>query len=126
VWDGGPAYLDLETPGRTIARGWLVTPQQFDDVLAQENHLEPGSVTIDRALLSQGGVVFPSSRYGRLVPLGHLEGRPAVTFTYVARPPVRAPDPAYVAMLHSGLRELGYSSEQAAAYLASATAIERS
>ena len=120
TWDGGPAYLDVDAPGSTVARAWLLTHEQFEDVVAQENQLAPGSLVVDRTLLEQGGVLLPGARYGRLVALPSVDGGdvPAVTFTYVQRPPARAPDPAYLAMLGSGLRELGLTDGQADAYLA--------
>ena len=36
VWGGGLAYLDLDAPGEVVARGYLVTTEQLDDVAAQE------------------------------------------------------------------------------------------
>jgi len=119
TWDGGPAYLDVDTPGRTLARAWLLTHDQFEDVVAQENQLAPGSLAVARGMLEEGGVLLPAARYGRLVALPSVgaDEVPAVTFTYVDRPASRAPDPAYLAMLGAGLRELGLTATQADAYL---------
>lgn len=119
TWSGGPAYLDVDVPGRTLARAWLLTHEQFEDVVAQENQLVPGSLTVDRRLLEEGGVLLPGSRYGRLLSLPSVgdDDTPAVTFTYVERPRSRVPDPAYLAMLGAGLTELGLTREEADAYL---------
>jgi hypothetical protein len=116
-WHGGPAYLDTDTPGHTIARAWLLTHEQFEDVVAQENRIPPGALTVPDELVHDGGVLLPDARYGRVVALPPIDDVPAVTFTYVDRPPPRAPDPRYLDLLHAGLRELGLGAEQAMAHL---------
>lgn len=116
-WAGGPAFLDLVTPGHSVGRGWRISHQQFEDLVAQENYLDPGSVTISEELLEDGGVVLPQVRYGRLVPLDPIDGERAVTFTYVERPPDRAPDPKYLDLLQAGLEEVGLAPDEAAAVL---------
>ena len=116
-WQGGPAFLDLVTPGHSVGRAWRITRQQFADVVAQENKLAPGTVEVDDTLLHAGGVVVPGARYGRLVPLDPVEAEPAVTFTYIDRPRERAPDPAYVALLLGGLQEVGLGEAEARAVL---------
>lgn len=117
IWQGGPAYLDLVTPGHSVGRAWRITRGQFADVVAQENKLPVGTVEVGDEVLHGGGVVVPRTRYGRLVPLDPLDGEPAVTFTYVDRPRERAPDPAYVALLFAGLQELGLDPDEARAVL---------
>ena len=119
TWHGGPAYLDLVTPGHSVGRGWRITTEQFADLVAQENKLDPGSVTVSRTLLEEGGVVLPGTRYGRLVPLDPIDGEPAVTFTYIDRPAERAPDPRYLDLLQAGLEELGLPAGEARAILRS-------
>jgi hypothetical protein len=116
TWDGGPAYLDVARPGRWVARGWRVTRSQFEDVVAQENRLDPGEVTISPAMVRRGGVVG-DHRYGRVVPLAPIDGEPTVTVTYVRRPPPRAPDPAYVSLIRLGLGEVGLRPDEVAALL---------
>lgn len=117
TWHGGPAYLDLVTPGHSVGRGWRITPGQFEDLVAQENKLDPGALTIDQQLLHQGGVAVPGARYGRVVPLDPVDGEPAVTFTYIDRPIERAPDPNYLDLLQAGLEELGLDAGEARALL---------
>lgn len=117
TWHGGPAYLDLVTPGHSVGRGWRITHEQFSDLVAQENKLDPGAVAIDRELVHGGGVALPGARYGRVVPLDPVDGEPAVTFTYIDRPPERPPEPAYLALLQGGLEELGLDPAEARALL---------
>ncbi len=124
TWSGAPAYLDLDGQGTTIGRAWCITPEQFADVVAQENHITPGEVEVPEELVRDGGVLLPKERYGRLVALGELDGAPAVSFTYVERPEPRAPDDDYLAMLRGGLAELGMTDEQARSYLATHPQLE--
>ena len=119
TWHGGPAYLDLVTPGHSVGRGWRITRQQFDDLVAQENKLQPGAVTTSDEVLEAGGVVVPGARYGRLVRLDPVDGEPAVTFTYIDRPRERAPDPRYLELLRAGLEEVGLAPSEARAVLRS-------
>lgn len=109
TWRGGPAYLDTRRPGGAVGRAWRVTRQQLEDVVAQENGLAPGAVTISDAVMADGGVVLPGSRYGRIVPVASPDELPAVTFTFITPPEPRAPDPAYVALLRAGMAEMGLS-----------------
>jgi hypothetical protein len=118
TWHGGPAFLDTEVAGRTVARAWLVTVEQLADVIAQENHLAPGTIALDDDVLTGGGVVLPDASYGRLILLPPVEGVPAVTFTYVVRPVGRLPCSPYLDVLRRGLGELGLSTEEATTYLA--------
>lgn len=119
TWHGGPGFLDLVTPGHSVGRGWRITVEQFADLVAQENKLDPGAVTITEELLHQGGVVLPGARYGRLVALEAVDDEPVVTFTYIDRPIERAPDPRYLELLRAGLEELGLEAGEARAILRS-------
>lgn len=117
TWGGGPAFLDTTRSGRVLARAWLIARQQFDDLVAQENHLDVGTVTVDDDVLANGGVAIAGGSYGRLVRLPDIEAVPAVTFTYLQRPAPRAPAPAYLALLRRGLAEIGHAREAVEAYL---------
>ena len=51
AWTGGHAYLDASDTRPTapaLGRAWLITSQQFDDVVAQENSRLVGSVSSTR------------------------------------------------------------------------------
>lgn len=117
TWRGAPAYLELDRAGSTIGRAWCVGIDQFEDVVAQENHISPGEVQLSQQLLREGGVLLPGERYGRLVALPPIDGVPAATFTYVERPVARPPDEDYLAMLRGGLVELGLTEGEARRYL---------
>ncbi len=119
---GGVAFLDpAPTPGvRTLGRAWLVTWEQFADVLAQECGLPVGSVEAT-ALLAAGSVPYPGHWYGCVVRLGHREGWPMITFTDEAAGALELcpPGSGYRAVVIEGLAEAhGLSAEEAAAYVA--------
>lgn len=113
TWRGGPAFLDVEHPGAAVGRAWLVTRAQLEDVVAQENGLPAGAVVVDGRTLGDGGVVVPGAPYGRLVALASPDDRPAATVTYVSRPAGRAPDPAYLDLVRTGLVETGVPEDHA-------------
>lgn len=85
VWgDGGCAFWDGQQPGNVLARAWLVTRSQFDDIHLQENGRNPqkDAALLDTGLLLRTGEVMDAgSLYGRAVVVGNMEGLPAVTFT---------------------------------------------
>lgn len=130
TWRGGPAFLDVDAVGRSVGRAWLVTREQFADVAAQENGWEPGTVEVDDALLTDGGVLAalhgdrPAPRpvgdapYARVAVLAPIDGRTSVTVTCPSRPTGRAPDPAYLALVRAGLLECGLAGDEADAALA--------
>lgn len=122
TWGGGVAFLDpAATPGtRTLGRAWLVTLDQFADVLAQECGLPVGSV---EAPPLDGGLVVahPGHWYGCVVPLGALDEWPMVTFTdeRAADLVPSRPGAAYRAVVAEGLAEThGLSPAEADAYIA--------
>ena len=119
---GGVAFLDpVPTPGtRTLGRAWLVTWEQFADVLAQECGLPVGSVDAP-AVRGARYIPHPGHWYGFVVPLGAREGWPMVTFTDEAAGSLdlRPPGPAYRAVIIEGLAEShGLSAEEATDYIA--------
>lgn len=118
---GGVAFLD---PGRstgagTLGRAWLVTRDQFADVLAQECGLPVGSVEVPA--LDAGCVVARADHwYGCVVPLGLHQGWPMVSFTdeSAAAQAPGGPGPAYRAVVAEGLAEThGLSPAEADAYI---------
>jgi len=119
--DAGVAFLDLlPTPGvGTLGRAWLVTAEQFADVLALECGVPVGSVevpTLDTAY----AVIHPGHWYGCVLPLGRHEGWPMVTFTdetAAGRAP-NGPGAAYRAVIAEGLAEThGLDPVEAEAYI---------
>src|SRR3712207_9491342 len=65
IWGGGMAIYDADAPGEVAARAYLITAEQFVDILAQEMRLEPG-LDVDLAPVRETG--WHSFRPGRYQP----------------------------------------------------------
>lgn len=119
-WRAGMAFYDPDVSGEVAARAYLITAEQFVDVLAQETRRSPG-MTLDLA------PVFRGERYSNgvggysvLVRVGERNGLPLVTFTRErgAAVPFVAPSEPYLAAMATGLREAyGWSEAQIDRYL---------
>ena len=120
VWRAGMAFYDANVAGEVAARAYLITTEQFVDVLAQETRQSPG-MTLDL------GPVFRGERYSNgvggypiLVRVGERHGLPLVTFTRDRRnvSTLAAPSVLYLAAMATGLREAhGWSRTQIDRYL---------
>lgn len=126
---GGVAFLDpLPDPTAcTRGRAWLLTLEQFADILAQECGLPVGSIaapSFEGAVPTlEGGcvVAVPGHWYGCAVPLGWRDGWPLVTFTDEAAGDLvpNPPGAAYRAVIAQGLIEShGLSPDEADTYIA--------
>lgn len=120
-WDGGGvSFLDHDQlghddPACAWGRAWRITREQFDDVVAQENGVSPGSLDGDLRAMGPGDwrLVAPGA-YGRLVLVDHLDGVPMVTFTSprpLAEADLHAPAGAYLRTLARGLAEMAAQGE---------------
>ncbi|MEV7599051.1 histone deacetylase [Kitasatospora sp. NPDC089797] len=124
TWGGGAtAFYDPDGPGTVPARGYLLTPGQFSDVAAQEMHRPPGSGPDLTRVLACGYDAGTPGRYGTLLRVGALGGRPVLTFTSPAGSAgggLGAPTGAYLRTLGAGLAQAhGWGPWRAAGYLAS-------
>ena len=120
IWGGGMAIYDADADGEVAARAYLITAEQFVDILAQEMRLEPG-LDVDLAPVYEIG--WHSLGPGRYQTLGHLGIRddlPMLTFTSanVRDHPVHPPSEGYLRTMALGLREShGWTSAQIGGYL---------
>lgn len=125
VWGGGVAFLDHverrdTDDGPTYARGYIITGEQFEDLVAQES--KRAHAPVDWAALRRDGrsTVGPG-RYDELVVLGERDGVTMVTFTHPAalvENETAAPVAGYLNMLAEGLRDChGLSDREIADYL---------
>ena len=119
---GGVCFIDPRPgSGTAVVRLWNVTREQFDDVAAQENGLEPGSLDVDHdAAIDAGHLDVHERRYGRVLYCGRYEGDPVFTFTGHELRANSAPGDAYMTVVARGLVECGLSPDEAAAYLMAA------
>lgn len=123
VWGGGVAFLDhAPVPGgeRTYARGYVITGEQFEDLVAQESKRDHAEVDW-AALAHDGRVSVGPGRYDLALVVGERDGLPMVTFTHpepLAANPTAPPVVGYLHMLAEGLRDAhGLDDDAIAAYL---------
>lgn len=121
TWGGGIAFYDAHADGEVLARGYLLTEQQFADVAAQEMHREPGEDLDLAHVLEHRRHTLGPGRYETLHLLGELDGTPMLTFT-ADDPGALEPHPPveeYLGHMARGLYDVhGLSRAEAAAYLA--------
>ncbi|MBP2258694.1 hypothetical protein [Virgibacillus alimentarius] len=108
---GGVAFMghDFMETARTIGRKYLITREQFSEVVAQENK-KPGLEIDFKTIKKKGAVTITDGWYGTIFYLGDEDGFPMFTFT--ANFPVDAaiftkPSAAYLATVAEGLGEIG-------------------
>ncbi len=87
IWEHGgvgfiKAYKNDET--KTLGRMYLITVEQFEQVVRQENAKEPDDETIQidfEKTISKGESNIPGNWYSRILFLGLQDGYPSFTFT---------------------------------------------
>lgn len=121
VWGGGMGFYDQTDEGEMPARAYLVSPQQFSDIAAQEMHEQPGRDLDLSVALKQGSERLGPGRYETLVCPGQIDGQAVLTFTAPWRSSDAEwsrPSAAYLRNFASGLHEAhGWSMEESARYL---------
>ncbi|HAX06354.1 MAG TPA: histone deacetylase [Acidimicrobiaceae bacterium] len=105
-WGGGVAFLDPEIDEAACIRCWNITDQQFMDVAAQENGLQPGEIEVDIAEVKEAGeLVIGDTWYSRIVYLGEYLGQPIMTFTSSESIKATAPGKSYLSVILNGFLE---------------------
>jgi hypothetical protein len=121
VWGGGMAIYDARADDEVAARAYLISAEQFVDVLAQEMRLKPG-LDVDLASVHETGWhTLGRGRYQTLALLGMLDDLPMLTFTSadVDDHPANPPSEGYLRTMALGLREShGWTSSRIGCYLA--------
>jgi hypothetical protein len=124
VWGGGSAFYDASAPSRVAGRAYLITPDQFGDVAAQEMRREPGGpFARDVAGLLPDVKVLHTvgpGRYETVVRLGEREGEAMFTVTHDRAGDLEpaAPAASYLRWIATGLTEgHGWGVEEIVAYL---------
>lgn len=112
VWTGGVAFYATNPqphwPQGAAARGYLLTPGQFSDLLAQEMYREPHGDLDFAEVLDAGHSQLGPGRYETLVQATELDGWPVLTFTSPWDPAtveLQRPSARYLQMITSGLHE---------------------
>jgi len=105
-WGGGVAFLDPDLDEGACLRCWDVTAEQFMDIAAQENGLQPGDVELDIPEVRDAGELqIGDAWYSRIVYLGDFHGRPLMTFTNPKSVEPRAPGEPYLSVILNGFLE---------------------
>jgi hypothetical protein len=110
-WGGSPAFIRRGSrKSVTYGRAYLITDEQFNDVVIQENGGEPdGSRIVPpyEQLSRMETFTLPSNPlYGLLWRVGSEKGSPVITFTTARRDlAIGAPSEAYVKIIAAGLKE---------------------
>lgn len=111
---------------RTCGRMYLITADQFVDLLKQEIDFD-GELPVDWKLIEEKGslVVKEKAWYGNILFLGIHEGFPIFTFTFENdEQKINKPGAAYLQTIINGLREChGLSTGEIVAYLANKAGI---
>nr|WP_289037183.1 hypothetical protein [uncultured Allobacillus sp.] len=106
----GVGFIDTTSdPNRpTYGRMYLITKEQYVDVVRQENNDVELEVDFDK-LESEGEyVIDPEKMYGKVLDVGEKEGRPIYTFTHpnVIQPSERVtPSITYLKVIGAGIKE---------------------
>ena len=111
TWDGGGiCFLNPEKSNKqSLGRVYQIGVSQFKDLVRQELIFE-GAIEIDFEALRKNGSYncLPNGRYGELLYLGELEGKPVISFTsplYLSEE-INAPSAAYLKTIAKGLQEI--------------------
>ena len=132
-WDGhGVAFVGTRwrRDESTHVRIWLVRKSQLEDIVAQENGLQSGAISIDSMELSRDHHwdLRIKGKYPRIIRVGTVDSRPVVTCT-TADPSLQrrpnAPASAYLGWMAKGLRELSWTDDEIANYLFGIRGINR-
>lgn len=107
----GVAFLEsIPSTEATYGKMYLITKEQFEDVVKQENALTVDTI-LDIKLEEaeeQGSAVVTKGWYGRIMYLGCENGYPIYTFTNIKRledEVLNEPSREYILMIASGLIE---------------------
>src|SRR5699024_7660455 len=113
--EGGVAFIDHHPADNTetIGRLFLITENQFKDVVAQENN----ETTIDidlKTIIKQGYAKVTDGWYGRMMYLGTKEGAPIFTFTSntpMSDQKFNKPAKPYIQTIADGLMKMNMSKQ---------------
>jgi hypothetical protein len=101
TWGGGVAFVRPITGERAKARLYLLTLEQFADVVAQENHLTPGSVDVP----AEPGEIEGEHMYRVVLAIGARKDPPVLTVSQPSQAVVAPPSLPYLKHIALGLRE---------------------
>ncbi len=106
LFGGGIAFVDPDRAGRTYARLYLMSWDQFEDLVAQENGRPTARISSDE-MPRAGTHCLGPGRYETLVHCGEIGNWPILTFTADPsnRNRLNTPSGAYLSLVAAGLAE---------------------
>ncbi|RXI96394.1 hypothetical protein DS745_22020 [Anaerobacillus alkaliphilus] len=113
--NGGVAFIglqqDLQT--KTYSKKYLITEEQFFDVVKQENNGAEFEINLDEAK-KEGSKTFRDAWYGTILYVGEADGHPIFTFTadWDLDVPFSKPSKHYLRMIREGLKTTAGLSNQ--------------
>ena len=133
AWDGAAAFIRKRAGSHVLGRMYLISYQQFNDVVLQENSkgekLEDKLPSLESIIKTRGfslKQVFPDALYDQILYIGNQDGHPIFSFTTSNKTLVTgAPSGPYLQQISLGLHET-YPAKQDADiyhYLAAAPGI---
>ena len=132
-WNGASAFLKSSTgEAASLGRMYLISYNQFNDVVLQENGREPDGASLIptyESLVSEKEHRLPGlTTYGRLLLVGNdEEDRPILTFTSPEdlNLPIAPPSEPYVKVIAAGIKETypAMKNSEIVAYLMSAAGV---
>src|SRR5699024_12039281 len=107
VGDGGVAFIDHHPVEDEVTSGrkFLITDEQFKEVVAQENNEQGLDIDLD-TVIREGAVKITNGWYGRIMYLGEKDGAPIFTFTSnvpMTEQKIKEPAQAYIRTIANGL-----------------------
>ncbi|TQM51714.1 hypothetical protein BDE36_3497 [Arcticibacter tournemirensis] len=129
TWNnGGVGFLrnDFNKNAQTWGRMYLITKEQFVQVLQQEIGGKAVQIDFDRAR-TLDYVFAPGSWYSKIIYLGDHHGYPIFTFTHEKDLPETSPSPAYLSTIAAGIKEcFPYSNREIAEYFIAKAGVKNS
>jgi len=113
-WGGAAAFIQPAADSKVLGRMYLITYEQFNDVVLQENGVRlreqlenklPPPDSIDKKTGYSLKRQIPDSLYDRLVYIGSEGGHPIFTFTTTETLPIGAPTCEYLGQIVPGIHE---------------------
>lgn len=117
---GGVAFIGTKPVKgeRTLGRMYLITQEQFMEVVAQENDRSKVALNLNE-IMEQGYGELGFGWYDRIVYLGEKDDYPIFTFTSsnsMEAVQFTSPSKGYLRTIAKGLEELGLSAEEIISY----------
>src|SRR5262249_42138435 len=130
-WGGASGFIRQHPGSKVLGRMYLITYQQFNDVVLQESGFKdrdkladslPAPQKIDKIRGFSLKETIPDALYDQVLNIGEQDGHPIFTFTTSNRElPIGAPSVPYLDRIVRGLRET-YPNKQESEILAYLTA----